>query len=51
MQPINGTSDWSAALPPVQRTDVAVLALRRLERDRLVVRRPALFDGCRTRPG
>jgi LuxR family transcriptional regulator, maltose regulon positive regulatory protein len=33
-----------AVLPPVHQADVAVLARHRLERDRLVIRRPALFE-------
>ena len=44
MQPFNVTFDGPAVVPPVHRADVAVLALHRLERDRLVVSRPALFE-------
>jgi LuxR family transcriptional regulator, maltose regulon positive regulatory protein len=35
---------YRAVLPPVHQADVAVLARHRLERDRLVIRRPALFE-------
>jgi ATP/maltotriose-dependent transcriptional regulator MalT len=44
VQPINVTSDGPAVLPTVHRADVPVLALHRLERGRLLVSRPALFD-------
>ena len=44
VQPINVTSDGSAVLSPVHHADVAVLAMHRLERDRLVISRPAQFE-------
>jgi len=44
LQPFNVTFDAPAVLPPMHRADVAVLALHRLERERLVVSRPALFE-------
>jgi LuxR family transcriptional regulator, maltose regulon positive regulatory protein len=44
VQPIRLPSDGPAVLPPVRRADVAVLARHRLERDRLVISRPALFE-------
>jgi LuxR family transcriptional regulator, maltose regulon positive regulatory protein len=43
-RPINVTPDGPAVLPPAHQADVAVLALHRLERDRLVISRPALFQ-------
>jgi LuxR family transcriptional regulator, maltose regulon positive regulatory protein len=44
VQPINVTCDGSAVLAPGHGSDVAVLALRRLERDRTVISRPVLFE-------
>jgi LuxR family maltose regulon positive regulatory protein len=47
MSPIHEPSRrerYRAVLPPVHQADVAVLARHRLERDRLVIRRPALFE-------
>ena len=43
-QPINVTAEGPGLEPPLHSGDVAVLALHRLERDRLVVSRPALFE-------
>jgi LuxR family transcriptional regulator, maltose regulon positive regulatory protein len=44
VQQINVASDEPAGLPPLHQAHVAVLAQHRLERDRLVVSRPALFE-------
>ena len=47
MSPIRESSRrerYQAVLPPVHQAEVAVLARHRLERDRLVIRRPALFE-------
>jgi LuxR family transcriptional regulator, maltose regulon positive regulatory protein len=41
--PINRLFDAPVVMPPVHRADVPLLALHRLERDRLLVSRPALF--------
>jgi LuxR family transcriptional regulator, maltose regulon positive regulatory protein len=44
VQPIKVTADGPAGMPLVRQANVAVLALHRLERNRLVISRPALFE-------
>jgi LuxR family transcriptional regulator, maltose regulon positive regulatory protein len=44
VRPIDGTSGGPAITPSVHQADVAVLARHRLERDRLAISRPGLFE-------